>query len=96
VALNLRKPSLPLWVPLAPVRGSPPNIRREVGAATASAGLRAASAASFSICLGVGMRQLAGGSVMAGLEHIENKTNVESSKFGLEKVILFAKRCCRN
>jgi hypothetical protein len=36
----------------------------------------AAAAASFSICFGVGMRQLAGRSVMGELEHIKNKCRV--------------------
>ena len=46
------------------------------GAAADGAGLRAASAASFSICFGVGMRQLAGRSVICELEHNKNKCRV--------------------
>src|ERR1700710_725406 len=46
------------------------------GAAAGTAGLRTASKVSFSICLGVGMRQLAGRSVILELEHKENKCRV--------------------
>jgi hypothetical protein len=66
------------WAPLVPARAS---FRIESqysagsgssGAATGTAGLRAASEASFSICLGVGMRQLAGRSVIIRIEHKGN------------------------
>jgi hypothetical protein len=68
----------------APARGSLSSEsqysagRGASGAAVGGAGRRAASAASFSICLGVGMRQLAGRSVMPRLEHNKNKCRVRS------------------
>ena len=79
VTLNLRKRSLPhLGVVCAGARVLEhrfPIFRGERGVRSRSgaAGLRAASAASFSICLGVGMRQLAGRSDILELEHSKNK-----------------------
>ena len=70
VALDFRKTSLPY---LGPGRAGArvfeyrfPVFGREGASGAAAAGLRlrAASAASFSICFGVGMRQLAGRSVI--------------------------------
>ena len=70
MALNLRKMSLPH---LGPGRAGARSLstdsqysagRGASGAAAEGPGLRAASAASFSICFGVGMRQLAGRSVI--------------------------------
>jgi hypothetical protein len=64
-----------------PARGSCSNDSQySVGSASSGAaawtdGLRA-SPASFSICLGVGMRQLAGRSVMPRLEHTKNECRV--------------------
>ena len=58
------------WAPVALARGSLSTDsqysagRGASGAAAEGPGLRAASAASFSICFGVGMRQLAGRSVI--------------------------------
>ena len=80
VALNFGKTSLPQLgsghigarvledgpevSPYAPVDSQYSAGRGASGAAAAGLHLRAASAASFSICFGVGMRQLAGRSVI--------------------------------
>ena len=65
--------------------------RGAFGTATEGLGLRAASAASFSICFGVGMRQLG----RSELEHKENISRVRSSP-GREKIILWGGSPCRN
>jgi hypothetical protein len=63
VALYFRKPSLP-----------------QLGAiCTGPRILQAVSVGSFSICFGVGMRQLAGRSVISRLEHKENECRVRPS-----------------
>lgn len=70
------------WATAAPARGSLRTDsqysagRGASGPAADGARLRSASAANFSICFGVGMRQLAGRSVMPELEHNKNKCRV--------------------
>ena len=71
-----------IWATLVSARGSLSTEsqysagRGASGAGAGAAGPRTNSAASFSICLGVGMRQLAGRSVIPELEHKENKCRV--------------------
>ena len=90
MTLNLCKRSLPhLGVVCAGARVLEhrfPIFRGERGVRSRSgaAGLRAASAANFSICLGFGMRQLAGRSDILDLEHSKNK-KVESAQVRMRK-----------
>jgi hypothetical protein len=70
-----------IWATLVSARGSSTESqysagRGASGAGAGAAGPRTNSAASFSICLGVGMRQLAGRSVILELEHKENESRV--------------------
>jgi hypothetical protein len=71
VALDLGQPPLTGWGPLEAARGSCRTERQyspgsgASGAVATTAGRRATSAASFSIGFGVGMRQLAGRSLIS-------------------------------
>ena len=68
---------------------------RGASGAAEGTGVRAASIASFSICFGVGMRQLADRSVISELEHKTNKSRVRASRWP-KKIVLWGAPRCRN